>query len=225
MWTALSDGETDALTELVNVSVSKAAVTLSRMMGGAVTLTVPRITVVARAEATAALSAGGGNDRLVAIGESFDGPFSGSAVLVFPVSNSLELVRAVLPHLADLDEIIEMEQEALSEIGNIIINSCLSTLANMLREPIATSLPRVIYGGIGEILTRPADDGGSGGTCDADDRVMFFHVDFVMRDRDLRGFIVIVMSVSSLMALRASVQRLMNALAEPPSADPAVPCR
>ncbi|MGQ9367241.1 chemotaxis protein CheC [Azospirillum sp. ST 5-10] len=207
MWTSLSDLEADALTELVNVSVSKAAVTLSRMMRGGVSLTVPRVRIVPREEATAALRTDEADDRLVAVGEAFDGPFAGSAVLVFPVSNSLELVRAVLPHLSDLDEIIEMEQEALSEIGNIIINSCLSTLANMLQERITTSLPRVIYGGAGEILVRPDAD------ADDADRVMVFHVDFLMRERGIRGFFVIVMSVSSMMALRASVQRLMDACA------------
>lgn len=211
MWTSLSELETDALTELVNVSVSKAAVTLSRMMGGGVSLTVPQVRILPRDEAAATLRTDEADDRLVAVGESFDGPFSGAAVLVFPVSNSLELVRAVLPHLADLDEIIEMEQEALSEIGNIIINSCLSTLANMLKERITTSLPRVIYGGAGEILLRPDAQE----TEEDADRVMVFHVDFLMRERGLRGFIVIVMSVSSLMALRASVRRLMDACADP----------
>lgn len=200
MLEAFSDLETDALTELVNVSVSKAAVTLSKMVQGGVSLTVPTVHVVPRAAAAATLTARQ-DDRLVAVGEEFHGSFSGAAVMVFPVSNSLELVRAVLPHMADLDEIIEMEQEALSEIGNILINSCLSTLANMLRLRITTSLPRVIYGVAQDIL-------GYGGDAESD-QVMIFHVDFTMKERGIKGFILIVMSVSSLIALRQSVAAMI----------------
>lgn len=200
MLESLSELETDALTELVNVSVSKAAVTLSKMVHGGVSLTVPQVRVVPRTAAAAALTARL-DDQLVAVGEEFKGSFSGAAVMVFPVSNSLELVRAVLPHMADLDEIIEMEQEALSEIGNILINSCLSTLANMLKQRITTSLPRVIYGAAMEILAYGGDT--------ESDQVMIFHVDFTMKERGIKGFILIVMSVSSLMSLRQSVAALI----------------
>lgn len=200
MLESFSDLETDALTELVNVSVSKAAVTLSKMVQGSVSLTVPKVHVVPRASAAAVLTTRP-DDQLVAVGEEFQGSFSGAAVMVFPVSNSLELVRAVLPHMADLDEIIEMEQEALSEIGNILINSCLSTLANMLHQRITTSLPRVIYGSALEILA-------FGGTMESD-QVMVFHVDFTMKERGIKGFILIVMSVSSLIALRQSVAAMI----------------
>lgn len=200
MQETLSDLETDALTELVNVSVSKAAVTLSKMVQGGVALTVPRVRVLPRSQAAGALTTRP-EDQLVAIGEGFSGSFSGSAVMVFPVSNSLELVRAVLPHMADLDEIIEMEQEALSEIGNILINSCLSTLANMLRQRLTTTLPRVIYGAAEEILAF----GGDGDS----DQVMLFHVDFTMKERGIQGFILIVMSVSSLLTLRECIAALI----------------
>ena len=211
MLETLSDLETDALTELVNVSVSKAAVTLSKMVHGGVSLTVPKVRVVPRNAAAAALTART-DDQLVAVGEEFKGSFSGSAVMVFPVSNSLELVRAVLPHMADLDEIIEMEQEALSEIGNILINSCLSTLANMLRQRITTSLPRVV-GAAMDILTY-------GGADTDSDQVMIFHVDFMMKERGIHGFILIVMSVSSLMALRESVAALIAPYADSGAASP-----
>lgn len=211
----LSEMEADALTELVNVSVSKAAVTLSKMVRGGVSLTVPKVRIVPRAVAAASLTPTS-EDQLVAVGEEFSGPFSGAAVLVFPVSNSLELVRSVLPHDADLEEIIEMEQEALSEIGNILINSCLSTLANMLRQRIKTSLPRVIYGAATQVLAY------GGAESDADP-VMILHVDFLMKEKGIHGFILIVMSLSSLMALRSSVAQMVAAYTDPSQGDAPAP--
>jgi len=207
MMPALSALESDALTELVNVAVSKAAVTLGRMIDSEVSLTVPKVTVVGRDHVAAAIAIPG-TDRLVAVGEAFNGPFSGSAVLIFPVANSLELVRAILPHVDDLEEIIEMEQEALGEIGNIILNSCLSTVANMLDHKINTSLPRIYYGEAVDIVSLSEGKDAEAGP------VMIFHVDFVVKERGLQGFIMIIMSVSSFLAFRDSIVKLVKSYSE-----------
>ena len=45
-----------------------------------------------------------------------------------------------------LDDIMELEQEALAETGNILLNSCLSTIANSLERNLKISLPEVIHG-------------------------------------------------------------------------------
>ena len=201
----LNDTERDALTELGNIGVAKASVALAKLVGGEVRMSVPHVAVRPRAEAARGLEEAF-SERLVAVSEAFEGALTGAALLVFPEDHCHGLVRAVLPHMADLDEIIEMEQEALSEIGNILINSCLSTLANMLRQRITTSLPRVVYGGAMDILPY----GGGGDT----DHVMIFHVDFTMRERGIKGFILIVMGVSSLMALRDCIAALVAPYAD-----------
>ena len=45
-----------------------------------------------------------------------------------------------------LEDVIDLEQEALAETGNIILNACLATIANVLRKPMRMSLPSVIRG-------------------------------------------------------------------------------
>ena len=47
---------------------------------------------------------------------------------------SLDLVRAIMGGDVPPDEIAEMEQEALAETGNVILNGCLATMANMLKR-------------------------------------------------------------------------------------------
>ena len=64
------------------------------------------------------------------IHQVFEGEITGRALLIFPDTKSLELVRAVIGGELPLEEIIELEQEALAEIGNIILNGCLATIAN-----------------------------------------------------------------------------------------------
>jgi chemotaxis protein CheC len=89
------------------------------------------LSVLSRAEAAALLERPESH-LLVAIRQAFHGEFSGRALLIFPEANSLELVRAVCRGELELEDIIELEQEALAEIGNIILNGCVATVANLL---------------------------------------------------------------------------------------------
>ena len=83
---------------------------------------------------------------LVAVRQAFQGEFSGCALLIFPEPNSLELVRAVTKGELSLEDIIDLEQEALAEIGNIILNGCMATIANLLERSLTMSLPEIVRG-------------------------------------------------------------------------------
>ena len=75
-------------------------------------------------------------------------------MLIFPETNSLELVRAITGGGLPLDDIIALEQEALAETGNIILNGCLATIANILQRTLRFSLPEIIHGSGSEIFGR-----------------------------------------------------------------------
>ena len=49
--------------------------------------------------------------------QSFEGPFSGRALLIFPEAQSLELVRSIVGEEHSLEDVIDLEQEALAETG------------------------------------------------------------------------------------------------------------
>jgi chemotaxis protein CheC len=141
----LNDLERDALSELVNLGVGKAAANLRDMVRDEVLLSVPSVTVVSRAEASRLINEHE-TGRLVAIHQRFSGDLQGRALLIFPEANSLELVRAVTGGDVPLDDIVDLEQEALSETGNIILNGCLGTIGNMLRRTMQVSLPEILRG-------------------------------------------------------------------------------
>ena len=129
---ALGELERDALTEIVNIGVSRAASSLRKMVGDQVHLSVPSIEVVSQQRA-ARLIGEREAAELVAVRQDFAGSFSGRALLIFPESKSLELVRAVSGDELSAEEVMEIEREALAETGNVILNNCLATMANMLR--------------------------------------------------------------------------------------------
>jgi hypothetical protein len=86
--------ERDALTELVNIGVSRAAAGLRKMVGEEVLLSVSSIEVVAHKSAVTLIGERESDD-LVAVRQDFAGPFSGRTLLIFPRAKSLDLVHAV----------------------------------------------------------------------------------------------------------------------------------
>ncbi len=193
----LSELERDALTELVNIGVSRAAASLRSMVGRQVLLSVPSIEVVGSREAAALIAEREAGD-LVAVRQDFAGAFSGRAMLVFPQANSLELSRAVIGDAASDAEAAEMEEEALAETGNIILNNCLGSMANMLRQSLTMTLPRVFHAR-SEALFTLAGDG------EADGTVLFLYINFSVLGRDIRGYIAMILDMPSLAALKQLV--------------------
>jgi chemotaxis protein CheC len=147
----LTELERDAITELANIGVSRAASSLRQMVGHQVLLSVPSVDVLSRKSA-AALIGEREADTLIAVRQAFTGAFDGRALLIFPQTNSLHLLKAIIGDDISPDEQAEMEQEALAETGNVILNGCLGTIANMLRNSLAMSLPTVVRGSGAELF-------------------------------------------------------------------------
>ena len=190
---ALSDLQRDALTEVVNIGVSRAAVSLRKMVGEQVIMSVPSLELISRASA-AKLIRERESDQLVAVSQEFDGPFSGRALLIFPASSSLSLVRAVAGSAVAEEDIEHIEDEALSETGNIVLNGCLASMANMLKQHFTLSLPKVIRGDGRLLFEAPVSDKPSG-------MVLFLYINFTLSDRAIRGYIAMMMDLPSIAVL------------------------
>ena len=89
----LSQVEHDALCELANVAMARAATSMRRMVGRQILLTVPTCEILAP-EGALDRVVKPGNSNLVAVRQDFSGVFSGRALLIFPEIGSLELMRA-----------------------------------------------------------------------------------------------------------------------------------
>jgi chemotaxis protein CheC len=190
---ALTELQLDALTELVNLGISNAALGLRDMVREEVLLSVPNVALVTRAQAVANLGTGQ-TRRLVAVHQTFEGDITGRALLIFPEAKSMELVRAIVGGELSLEEIVELEQEALAETGNVLLNGCLGTIANSLERTLKTSLPEVLHGDGAEIFDlSPARVG---------DRVIFIYINFTVKLRAISGYIAMLLDLPSLVVLR-----------------------
>ena len=191
---ALSELQLDALTELVNLGVSGAAVSLRQMVGREILLSVPSVVLVERPRAVELLRSAG-SSKLVAVHQVFEGDITGRVLLIFPDTKSLELVRVVTNGDLPLEDIIDLEQEALAETGNIILNGCLSTIANLLRRTLKISLPEILRGDSEQLFSLPPPP-------EAGAMVLFVYINFSIYERDIQGYIALFMDLPSLAALK-----------------------
>jgi chemotaxis protein CheC len=199
---ALSDLQRDALTEVVNIGVSRAAVSLRKMVGEQIIMSVPSLELISRTSA-AKLIRERESDQLVAVSQDFEGAFSGRALLIFPATSSLSLVRAVAGAAVAEEDIGPMEDEALAETGNIVLNGCLASMANMLKQRFSLSLPQVIRGDGRLLFDAPANRSAPSGM------VLFLYINFTLSDRAIRGYIAMMMDLPSLAVLRNMVDEFI----------------
>jgi len=193
----LNELQTDALAELVNLGVSRAALALREMAGEEVVLTVPAISTVSPEQAGEMIG-GARIGELVAVEQLFDGDVSGRALLIFPESNSLELVRAVTGTEASADQLADVAPEALCETGNILLQACLGTMANMLHRTLGISVPHLVRGRAADLFPRTPKS-----------VVLFIYINFSLRGRRVRGYIALLLDLPSMKTLKGLIDEFI----------------
>jgi chemotaxis protein CheC len=141
----LDELQRDALSELFNIGVGRAAAALSQIVRKEVALSAPDVMLVPAAQVRESLL-GPGAHQFSTVSQYFSGPFDAEAVLVFPETNALIIVGHMLGHQLTPDELSEYEQEAMCEVGNIILNACISVLADTFHVEFNGDLPQHHYG-------------------------------------------------------------------------------
>ncbi|GAA0783431.1 hypothetical protein [Marinobacterium sediminicola] len=203
-----SADEHDLIVELMNLGVGRAAHALSQLVSDEVLLSVPRLEFISVPEAQKAFH----KDLppfLAGVMQSFEGFINGRAALLFPEARSLELVNAMIGEELTADEITELEHETLAELGNILLNHCLATLANQLHEQIRTDIPRAFSISAEELSgTLNLNQGNPENTL-----VMLVQIDFSLRNSALRGYLAFIIDLHSadtfVSALRSYLAELL----------------
>lgn len=191
----------DAIVELFNIGMGKAAASLSEMVGEEVVLSVPDVFTVTRAAATDRLGLSE-EAQVSVVREGFSGPFWGDALLLFPQADSLDLVHALLQEELPLEMLSEMEQEALTEVGNIILNACLGSLANIFTQDLHYQMPEFSHGDCASVLN--GDEGKE------QDLVLILRMDFKLQRAAVDGYLTLIMDIDSVHAFIEHVDRFIQ---------------
>jgi len=202
----LSEFQKDAIAEVVNIGMGVAAASLSEMVEEPVYLSVPSVELQTQETAANRIRELAG-DQLSAVTESFSGSFSGDAMLIFPRQQSLTLVRALLnDEDMPLEVLSEMEQEALTEVGNIILNACLGSLSNIFNSNLSYQLPTYSQGSCVDLFSQKIL------LEKKTDSVLLLNTHFLMKQTDIDGYLIILMDVNSINELSLELEEYFNAV-------------
>src|SRR3954447_22032423 len=133
----------------------------------------------------------------------FSGPLNGRALLIFPERSSLELMHAILGRQIPPEDILDLEDEALAETGNIILNSWVGTIANLLKQSLKMSLPTVIRRDQRHIFENVVV---------GQSVVLFLHIKFEVSQQEMEGYVALIMDLPSIEQLRPLIDELLTRL-------------
>ena len=189
----------DALVELLNIGFGRAAASLSQLTGHRVLLDVPQVSVHDIRDLNETLQTVLGNE-VASVHQIFSGPVAGDALLVLDhkaASMLKELLTDEPPLPLPLDA---TAREVLTEVGNILLNACLGTFGNLLQVQVSFSVPHLNLDTLQHLLQSLLVN--RSGLSYA----LVVRAAFRLRDAEVSGYIVIVLSVASLSRLIQGIE-------------------
>lgn len=195
----LTATQKDALIELLNIGFGRAAASLSQLTGHRVMLEVPRVSVHAIVELEAVLRTVVQND-IASVHQIFSGPVAGDALLLLDY-HAAGMLKELLTNEPPLPLPLDASaREVLTEVGNILLNACLGTFGNLLQVQVSFSIPQLNLESLSDILrTLLVNREGLR-------YALVVHAGFRLRDAEVTGYLVIVLSVASLDRLIRAVE-------------------
>lgn len=199
-WTNM---ERDALTEFFNLGLGRAAATLNELSGQTIDLHTPNIEFCPTEDILKHVTTNEG-ELIISIKIEFDGVIYGDSFLIFPESECLKLVGIILGEHTSDKEREEYQEDTLNELGNIILNACLSSFCDTLNFTLDNGLPsfnKTDHKGFISDLSLIENSIG-----------IVAQVEFKMQASNIAGHIIVFMEKGSISSLRAKVASFVREL-------------
>lgn len=147
----LSDDLLDALREVINIGVGKAAGTLNELLGHHIVLEVPQVVVLRPEQIVNHLTQRPGESVSLVVLQ-FSGQFSGLSTLMFTSDSASKLVDLLVREETPLDELDAIKTGTLTEVGNILLNAVMGSIANLLGSRLNYTIPSYQEGPLAVLL-------------------------------------------------------------------------
>jgi chemotaxis protein CheC len=195
----LNELQRDALIELLNIGFGRAGAALSKLTHQRVLLDVPHVAIHPMSQLTAVL-AELVKDEVASVHQVFSGPVGGDALLILDPSAAAKLKELLTDEPALPLALDASSREVLTEVGNILLNACIGTFGNLLRVPVSFSVPDIDVATLQVVVDRLLTND------DAFRYALIVSAGFRLRDAEVTGYVVIVLTVQSLTRLLIAVE-------------------
>ena len=194
----LTERQSDALSELVNISFARTAAALSELTGHGVKLNPPEVSVHPTDQLPSVLARFLPGE-VASIHQVFVGPVSGDALLLLNYEGAVQLTT-LLTNEGQSAYLDESAREVLTEVGNILLNACLGMFGNLLQVRFSFSVPGLHVETLDELLDSVITDK------DGLQYALVLSTAFHVRESAVSGYLVIVLTVASLDRLISEVE-------------------
>ncbi len=201
----LTDNHVDALKELINIGVGRAAGVLNQMVRSHIILQVPAVKVLRAAQLAEEL-AEFGEEGLAVVSLDFQGAFSGVAELLFPLESASNLVARLTGEEVGSPDLDSVRAGTLSEVGNIILNGVMGSIVNVLKQRLEFGLTSYEERTIKDLLHLRGRDPSL--------KVLVARARFAVDQQDIDGDIIVLFETGAFDRLLEAIDA-MHALAEP----------
>ena len=196
----------DALQELLNIGVGRAAGSLNQMLEKPIRLHIPFLQLGKMDELSQEVQKMR-NTTLSSVQLPFHGTFSGSSCLLFPTESARSLVIALTGESEDPDTMDSLREATLTEIGNIVLNGVMGSLANILNHQIIYSVPFYQETSIQGLLQPTPSDSA--------EIILWAQTQFTIEEYDLTGDIMLMFGVPDLGLLVNAISEFMHSATAP----------
>lgn len=197
----LTDKQKDAISEVINISFSRAAKSLNELTDRRVIISVPRIELVKVNDLSKTLE-NYIEKEITTIHQVFNGFVEGDALLIFDKESSKNLTKMLLNEEILFDDLTESMREVIIEIGNIVLSACLSMFGNLLKVQLKFSVPKLTIDALTEMIETFEFE-----KSEIKYALVIF-MEFSLENTEIKGFLVLIMGVTSLEKFIAEIDKL-----------------
>jgi len=196
--------EHDALTELFNIGLHRAAASLSELTGQRIVVDSPRLWACPIAEVRGQLSelvVG----ELATVHQIFRGKVAGDAVLLLEYDKAALLTGELTHGEVGLGgQLDQSAREVLAEVGNIVLSACLSAFGDILKVTVSFAVPRIHIESVEELIRS---------LLIGDEELQFALIAatrFQLSKLEVGGYLIFVLGLTSLSWVTESLMRTIT---------------
>jgi len=189
----------EALAELINIGYARAGKSLSELTGERIVLNAPMVEIHSIDVVRVAL-----NDlikgEVASVHQIFSGPVAGHALLLVG-NEAVEVLTSRLTAGVPLNEQQAARREALTEVGNILLQASMGLCGELLQVHVSFTVPRLEIETIDDMLNS---------ICVNNQELQFavlVRTRFELQNSQVSGYIVVILGVTSFSRLLDELDR------------------
>jgi chemotaxis protein CheC len=185
------EAHVDLLREIASIGCGNAVTALSSLLNKRIKMSVPVVNLLDFKDVSECI--GGAENTIMGVLVGISGDINGIMMFTVQLDVANILINMLLGRQDSSSEsFTEIEHSALTEVGNILTSSYLSSLANLTQTTIKQSVPQLAIDMANAILSVPAIEFGKVG-----DKVLFIESVFETDSENVSGYFILVPDLPS----------------------------